>query len=113
MLREIPVSQKQLDAFCQRHHIRQLALFGSYLRDDFGPESDIDVLVEFESDAQIGFLALARIQRELSELLGRKVDIVPVTGLKSSIRDDVLKESEVVYMTQESSKLGASNFNRE
>jgi len=100
MLREIPIPKNQLDVFCQRHHIRQLALFGSYLRADFGPESDIDVLVEFENGAQIGFLALARIQRELSELLGREVDLVPVVGLKPTIRDDVLKESEVVYATR-------------
>lgn len=100
MLREIPISQEQLENFCQRHHIRQLALFGSYLREDFGPESDIDVLVAFEDDAQIGFLALARIQRELSELLQRKVDVVPVGGLKAAIREDVLKESEVVYATR-------------
>ncbi len=97
MLREIPLSQEQLKNFCQRHHIRQLALFGSYLREDFGQESDIDVLVAFEDDAQIGFLALARIQRELSELLQREVDIVPVAGLKPVIRDDVLRESEGVY----------------
>ncbi len=100
MLRELPASQTELKTFCQRHHIRQLSLFGSYLRDDFGSESDIDVLVEFENDVQIGFLALARIQRELSELLGRKVDVVPIVGLKSTIRDDVLKESEVVYATR-------------
>ena len=99
MLREISISQKQLDNFCQRHHIRQLSLFGSYLRDDFGPDSDIDVLVEFEREAPIGFLALARIQRELTELLGRKVDVVPAVGLKSTIRDSVLNESEVVYAT--------------
>jgi len=100
MLREIPISQEQLENFCQRHHIRQLALFGSYLREDFGPKSDIDVLVAFEDDAQIGFLALARIQRELSELLQRKVDVVPVGGLKPVIREGVLKESEVVYATR-------------
>ena len=100
MLREIPISQEKLENFCQSHRIRRLALFGSYLRDSFGPESDIDVLVEFEDDAQIGFLALARIQRELSELLQRKVDVVPVTGLKPVIMEDVLKESEVVYATR-------------
>jgi len=90
MLRELPVSQQQIEAICQRHHIRRLALFGSLVRGEFGPESDVDVLVEFEKDAQIGFLELARIQRELSELFQRPVDLVPIAGLKSLIREDVL-----------------------
>ncbi len=97
MLQELSVSQDQIEAICQRHHIKRLALFGSYARGDFGPESDIDVLVEFEEDAEIGFLELARIQRELAELFGRPVDLVPVSGLKPMIRDAVLSEMVDFY----------------
>jgi len=64
----IKISQTQIADFCQRHRIRWLALFGSVLRDDFGPESDVDILVEFEPQARLGLMAYAGIQRELSEL---------------------------------------------
>ncbi len=74
-----------------------MSLFGSVLRDDFRPDSDVDVLVEFEPEAQIGMLAYNRIQRELSELLQRPVDLVPQKGLKPRIRNAVLASAEVVY----------------
>ncbi len=92
---EIPADK--IANFCQRHHIQSLALFGSVLREDFRPDSDADVLVEFEPDAQVGFIALSRMQRELSELLQRPVDLVPKEGLKPKIRDAVLSSAEVVY----------------
>ena len=63
--------------FCRHHCIRSLAVFGSVLREDFGAEGDVDVLVEFEPRPQVGFIALSRMQRELSELLQRHVDLVP------------------------------------
>lgn len=83
--------------FCRRNRIRRLDLFGSVLREDFGPDSDVDVLVEFEPQAQVGFIALGRMQRELSELLQRPVDLVPREGLKPKIREAVLSSAEVVY----------------
>jgi len=92
---EIPADK--IANFCQRHHIQSLALFGSVLREDFRPDSDADVLVEFEPDAQVGFIALSRMQRELSELLQRPVDLVPKERLKPKIRDAVLSSAEVVY----------------
>jgi len=85
---------------CQRHHVRQLALFGSVLRDDFRPDSDVDVLVEFEPRARIGFMALGRLQRELAALFQRPVDVVPRDGLKPLIRDQVLSDAEVVYLAE-------------
>ena len=94
-IRELPL----LEAFCRRHHISKLALFGSVLRSDFRLDSDVDVLVAFEPDAAIGFIALARIQRELAELLKRPVDLVPESGLKPLIRDEVLSSAEVLYAT--------------
>jgi predicted nucleotidyltransferase len=84
-------------ALCRRYHVRELALFGSALRDDFSSDSDIDLLVQFEEDAQIGFLALSRLQRELSTLLARRVDLVPRNGLKPAIRQQVLSDAELLY----------------
>jgi predicted nucleotidyltransferase len=93
----VAVDKEQVAAFCREHRIRRLAVFGSVLRDDFGPESDVDVLVEFEPEAPVGFLALARAARELSALLGRRVDLVPQAGLKPLIREEVLAEAEELY----------------
>jgi hypothetical protein len=93
----VAVDRKRIAAFCRAHRIRRLAVFGSALRDDFGPESDVDVLVEFEPEARVGFLALARAARDLSALLGRSVDLVPQGGLKPLVRDEVLAEAEVLF----------------
>lgn len=72
----IPVRQEQIDAFCRRWKIRELALFGSVLRDDFRPESDVDVLVEFESDTGFTLFDFVQMQDELTGLFGREVDLV-------------------------------------
>ena len=95
----LEISEIKIAAFCRRHHIRQLALFGSVLREDFGPDSDLDILVEFEPEAQVGFMALSGMQLELSELLQRPVDLVPRQGLKPKIRDAVLSSAQVIYAT--------------
>ena len=94
---QISIPQDQVVDFCRRNDIRTFSLFGSVLREDFGPESDIDVLVEFEPEARVGFMALGRMQRELAELLGRSVDLVPSDGLKPLIRDRVLDSAQVLY----------------
>jgi len=93
----IQISESQIADFCQRHRIRWLALFGSVLRDDFGPESDVDILVEFEPQARLGLIAYASIQRELSELLQRPVDLVTRDEVKPLIKQDVLDSAEVIY----------------
>ena len=85
-----------LAELCRRYHIRRLAFFGSMLRDDFGPESDIDVLVEFESGQVPGF-GFARLQRELSALFGRPVDLHTYHSLSRYFRDQVLAQAEVQY----------------
>jgi uncharacterized protein len=95
---DIQVPNTELAAFCRRHHIRRLAFFGSVLRDDFGPDSDVDVLVEFEPGSAPGLLGLARIERELTTLLdGRKVDLRTPEDLSRSFRQTVLGEAEVQY----------------
>ena len=93
----IPVQGRKLSGLCRRYHVRRLALFGSVLRDDFRPDSDVDVLVSFEPEARIGFITLSRMQRELSEIFQRSVDLVPMDGLKPIIRESVLSTSQDVY----------------
>ena len=96
--RRIDLPQDIIADFCYRHHIRRLSLFGSVLREDFRPDSDVDVLVEFEQGCEPGFFGLARMERELSGLLGgRKVDLRTPEDLSRYFRDDVLAEAEVRY----------------
>lgn len=97
MTKSISLPKEEIADFCRRYKVRQIQLFGSALRDDFGPDSDVDVLVEFEPDAQIGFIALGRMRRKLEELLQRPVDLVPQDGLKPRIREAVLSSAEVIY----------------
>jgi uncharacterized protein len=94
---QIALPGRQLSNFCRRYHVRRLALFGSVLRADFRPDSDVDVLVAFEAGAHVGFLTLSRMQRELSGLLQRPVDLVPMDGLKAVIRESVLSNAQDVY----------------
>lgn len=91
---ELP--RQQISDFCRRHHIRKLALFGSILRADFRPDSDVDVLVEFEAGCIPG-LAFFTMQEELSALLGRKVDLNTPECLSRYFRDVVLDEAETLY----------------
>jgi uncharacterized protein len=87
-----------VETFCRRHHIRKLSIFGSYLREDFGPESDIDFLVEFDPDHIPGLLGIAGMERELSDLLdGRKVDLRTAQDLSRFFRDHVVASAEVQY----------------
>ena len=95
---QISVSKTALASFCQEHGIKRLAIFGSALREDFGPESDIDVLVEFEPDRIPGLLGIAGMELELSELFtGRKVDLRTPEDLSPYFRQDVLATAEVQY----------------
>jgi hypothetical protein len=94
----IQIPDKELAAFCRRHHIRRLAFFGSVLRDDFTPDSDVDVLVEFQPGSVPGLFGLARMERELTALLGgRKVDLRTPEDLSRYFRQSVLDEAEVQY----------------
>ena len=98
MKANIPIPKEQLAAFCRSHHIRRLAIFGSALRADLSPESDIDVLVEFELEHIPGLLGMAHMERELSALLGgRKVDLRTPEDLSRYFRQRVLEEAEVQY----------------
>jgi predicted nucleotidyltransferase len=94
---KITLDREKIAQFCQRHHIQRLSVFGSALRDDFGPDSDIDVLVEFEPGHVPGF-ALITVQDELSALFGgRRVDLLTPKSISLRIRRQVLSEAQVQY----------------
>jgi predicted nucleotidyltransferase len=93
----IDIHEEKISDFCRRFQVNRLALFGSVLRSDFNPESDIDVLVTFTPGAQVGMLMLSRMQRELSIILGQSTDLIPQRGLKPLIRDEVIANSQVIY----------------
>ena len=98
----IAVSDEQVAAFCRQWRIVELALFGSVLRDDFGPESDVDVLVTFAPSARWSLLDLVRMQEELTAVLGRKVDLVERAAVEQSEnyirRRHILQSLEPVYV---------------
>jgi predicted nucleotidyltransferase len=94
---QIKIPHQELVEFCRKNHIRKLAFFGSVLRDDFKPESDIDVLVEFEEGKTPG-LAFLGMQNELSEILGRKVDLNTPGFLSEYFREQVMREAQVQYV---------------
>lgn len=93
----IQIDREQLVAFCRRHHLTKLALFGSVLTDRFGPDSDVDVLVEFDSEHIPGLIALSRMERELSDILGRRADMRTPNDLSRYFRDQVVREAVIQY----------------
>lgn len=99
MSAKINIPKDKVAEFCRRNRIRRLALFGSVLRDDFGPESDVDVLVEFEPDARVGFFELYDMEQEIARLLGgRKVDLNTSKSLSKYFRDEIMQEAEEQYV---------------
>ena len=95
----LAIPQDELARYCRTNGINSLAMFGSQVTGQSGRDSDVDLLVEFDPEARIGFLALARMQRELTELFQIPVDLVPRQGLKQRIRDQVLAEAVEIYAT--------------
>ncbi len=93
----IKVSEFKIKTFCEINHISKLSFFGSVLRDDFRSDSDVDVLVEFESGQVVGFLRLAKMEQELSKILVCKVDLRTPAELSRYFRQEVLEGAEVQY----------------
>jgi predicted nucleotidyltransferase len=93
----LQIPQAELTEFCRERHIRKLSLFGSILRGQLRPDSDVDVLVEFQPGHRVGLIQMARIERELSDLLGRKVDLRTPADLSRYFRHEVLREAQVQY----------------
>ena len=97
MTPKVLVPRAQLEEFCRRHHIRRLAFFGSVLRDDFGPDSDVDVLVEFGPEGSPSLLDLGGMLMELTEMLGRQVDLKTWGFMSDRVRRHVERERQVQY----------------
>lgn len=93
----LELDEATLSQFCRKHHIRRLSLFGSQLKGTAGPDSDIDLLVEFEPEHIPGLLGIAGMEIELSELLGKKVDLRTAGDLSRYFRDEVVRMAEVQY----------------
>lgn len=93
----VAIPDQELAELCRAYHVRELSIFGSVLRDDFREDSDLDVLVEFEAGAPIGLFAFVQLQRELTALLGRDVDLVEKPGLKRLLRRQILESAQVIY----------------
>jgi hypothetical protein len=97
-LQQVVIQREQLINFCEQHPIQRLSLFGSILREDFTNNSDIDFLVEFLPDARVGFFELLRMENELADLIGRKVDLRTPEEISHYFRQEVLDEAVVQYV---------------
>lgn len=93
----IEIDRERITAFCRKHHLTKLALFGSVLTDRFGPDSDVDILIEFDPVHIPGLIALSGMERELSQILGRKADMRTPNDLSRYFRDQVLREAIIQY----------------
>ena len=93
----ISIPKDRIAEFCVRNRVRRLSLFGSVLRKDFGPDSDVDILVEFEPGARMGLIRLAGLEIELGKIVGRKVDLNTLGFLSKYYRDQILTEADVQY----------------
>lgn len=91
------IPRVELETFCRRHHITRMSLFGSALRDELKPGSDIDILVEFDKDHMPGLFDIAGMEIELSEMFGRKVDLRTPAELSRYFRDEVMEKARVEY----------------
>jgi uncharacterized protein len=97
ILHEINFDEAALAELCRRRHVRRLSLFGSILSDEFGPDSDIDMLVEFEPGARVGLIGMGVLHGELSDFLGREVDLRTPNELSQYIRQDVLDRAKLLH----------------
>ena len=95
--RAITIDRDRLAAFCRRHHVERLSLFGSVLTDKFRPDSDVDILVQFVPGHHVGLFEMSAMEQELTDMLGREVDLRTPKGLSPYFREDVLREARVQY----------------
>ncbi|MBW2250037.1 MAG: nucleotidyltransferase family protein [Deltaproteobacteria bacterium] len=93
----ISIPKDRIAEFCVRNRVRRLSLFGSVLREDFGPDSDVDILVEFEPGARMGLIRLSGLEIELGKIVGRKVDLNTLGFLSKYYREQILTEADVQY----------------
>jgi len=97
-LHGIEIPRERIAVFCRDNGIRRLALFGSILREDFSPNSDIDVLVEFQPGVRVGYLTMARMAREFADIIGRAVDLRTPAELHPAFREEVIKGALTEYV---------------
>ena len=97
MRARIALDSAAIAAFCEHHPVRKLALFGSVLRDDFGPDSDVDILLEFEPGARVSLFDMVDMEQELAEIIGRQVPLRTPAELSQYFRQWVLDSAEVLY----------------
>lgn len=95
---KLGIQKQDIASFCRRHGIRELAFFGSVLRDDFRPDSDVDVLVDFDVQATPSLFDFVEIEEELSRLVGRSIDLVGKSGLRNPFRrHEILRTRQVIF----------------
>jgi predicted nucleotidyltransferase len=94
---KISIPKERIAEFCRRNRVRRFSLFGSVLREDFGPESDVDILVEFEPGTRVGLIRLSGLEMELGNIVGRKIDLNTPGFLSKYYRDQILAEADVQY----------------
>lgn len=94
---QLPIPQADLQAFCRAHSVRELSVFGSAVRGDFGANSDVDVLIDMAPEARVGLIALQRMRDELARIFGRPVDLLTNNGINRHIREDILREAQVIH----------------
>jgi len=94
---QLPIPQADLQAFCRAHAVRELSVFGSVVRGDFGADSDVDVLIDISPEARVGLIALQRMRDELARIFGRPVDLLTKNGINRHIRDDILRDAQVIH----------------
>lgn len=97
----LPIPRDRIAAFCRKHGIRKFSLFGSVLRDDFGPESDVDVVAEFRPEARFGLFELVDMQDELTAIVGRKAEIFEFRALRPWMQEEVARSMEVFYESKD------------
>ena len=100
MSERMALDRERLASFCREHNIARLSLFGSILGEEFRSDSDVDVLVEFEPGTRLGLIGMAKLELELTSMLGRKVDLRTPSDLSRYFRDDVVRTAEVLYDRQ-------------
>ena len=93
------ISKEELAEFCKKNNIRKLSVFGSFIREQMRPDSDIDILVEFEPNHTPGLFSIIRMEMELTEMLGRKVDLRTPEDLSKYFRDEVVRNAELQYQS--------------
>jgi predicted nucleotidyltransferase len=95
---KVTVPHDAIRDFCRAHAVRELAIFGSAVRDDFNPDSDIDVLIDLAPDARVGLVALQKMRDELARIFGRRVDLLTRNGLNRHIREQILLDAEIIHV---------------